>query len=173
MNVQSYTRSSCKHSHLYSLGFFSFWLFLRNIILPSFCIKYKYVTKKDIFFSSQQILNNYVQFEVYSGLSQVASLKMSQSRVSDGEWHHLLVELKSAKDGKDLKYLAVMSLDYGMYQVRQHHEFTMSTAQMLLGETRTEDCGQVLMLFMFYSDLCLINYINLLSFIIRYLTKKS
>uniref|UniRef100_A0A674HC29 Cadherin EGF LAG seven-pass G-type receptor 1 n=1 Tax=Taeniopygia guttata TaxID=59729 RepID=A0A674HC29_TAEGU len=63
-----------------------------------------------------QILNSYVQFEVYSGLSQVASLKMSQSRVSDGEWHHILVELKSAKDGKDLKYLAVMSLDYGMYQ---------------------------------------------------------
>ncbi|NXH56871.1 CELR1 protein, partial [Rhabdornis inornatus] len=63
-----------------------------------------------------QILNNYLQFEVYSGLSQVASLKMSQSRVSDGEWHHLLIELKSAKDGKDLKYLAVMSLDYGMYQ---------------------------------------------------------
>lgn len=71
----------------------------------------------------QQILNNYVQFEVYSGLSQVASLKMSQSRVSDGEWHHLLIELKSAKDGKDIKYLAVMSLDYGMYQVRQHCNF--------------------------------------------------
>ncbi|XP_071589956.1 cadherin EGF LAG seven-pass G-type receptor 1 isoform X6 [Heliangelus exortis] len=65
---------------------------------------------------SIQILNSYVQFEVYSGLSQVASLKMSQSRVSDGEWHHLLIELKSAKDGKDIKYLAVMSLDYGMYQ---------------------------------------------------------
>ncbi|KAJ7396956.1 hypothetical protein BTVI_139547 [Pitangus sulphuratus] len=63
-----------------------------------------------------QILNNYVQFEVYNGLNQVASLTMSQSRVSDGEWHHLLIELKSAKDGKDLKYLAVMSLDYGMYQ---------------------------------------------------------
>ncbi|XP_009997755.1 PREDICTED: cadherin EGF LAG seven-pass G-type receptor 1 [Chaetura pelagica] len=63
-----------------------------------------------------QILNSYVQFEVYSGLGQVASLKMTQSRVSDGEWHHLLIELKSAKDGKDIKYLAVMSLDYGMYQ---------------------------------------------------------
>ncbi|XP_064362170.1 cadherin EGF LAG seven-pass G-type receptor 1 isoform X6 [Dromaius novaehollandiae] len=63
-----------------------------------------------------QILNNYVQFEVYSGLNQVASLKMTQLRVSDGEWHHLLIELKSAKDGKDIKYLAVMSLDYGMYQ---------------------------------------------------------
>uniref|UniRef100_A0A8D0HIG2 Cadherin EGF LAG seven-pass G-type receptor 1 n=1 Tax=Sphenodon punctatus TaxID=8508 RepID=A0A8D0HIG2_SPHPU len=63
-----------------------------------------------------QVLNNYVQFEVYSGLNQVASLKMTQSRVSDGEWHHLLIELKSAKEGKDIKYLAVMSLDYGMYQ---------------------------------------------------------
>uniref|UniRef100_A0A8C9MNV8 Cadherin EGF LAG seven-pass G-type receptor 1 n=1 Tax=Serinus canaria TaxID=9135 RepID=A0A8C9MNV8_SERCA len=76
-----------------------------------------------LMFRTRKILNNYVQLEVYSGLSQVASLKMSQSRVSDGEWHHLLVELKSAKDGKDLKYLAVMSLDYGMYQVRQHQNF--------------------------------------------------
>lgn len=66
-----------------------------------------------------------MQFEVYSGLSQVANLKMSQLRVSDGEWHHLLIELKSAKDGKDIKYLAVMSLDYGMYQVRQHHNFAI------------------------------------------------
>ncbi|XP_048356022.1 cadherin EGF LAG seven-pass G-type receptor 1 isoform X2 [Sphaerodactylus townsendi] len=63
-----------------------------------------------------QILNNYVVFDVYDGLNQVASLKMTQSRISDGEWHHLLVELKSTKDGKDIKYLAVVSLDYGMYQ---------------------------------------------------------
>uniref|UniRef100_A0A8C3NSL4 Cadherin EGF LAG seven-pass G-type receptor 1 n=1 Tax=Geospiza parvula TaxID=87175 RepID=A0A8C3NSL4_GEOPR len=86
-----------------------------------------------------QILNNYVQFEVYSGLSQVASLKMSQSRVSDGEWHHLLVELKSAKDGKDLKYLAVMSLDYGMYQVRQHRNF--ATEQCTNAFRRNQDRG--------------------------------
>uniref|UniRef100_A0A8C3K682 Cadherin EGF LAG seven-pass G-type receptor 1 n=1 Tax=Calidris pygmaea TaxID=425635 RepID=A0A8C3K682_9CHAR len=64
-----------------------------------------------------------IQVKLWLGLSQVASLKMSQSRVSDGEWHHLLIELKSAKDGKDIKYLAVMSLDYGMYQVWQHHNF--------------------------------------------------
>ncbi|XP_061496273.1 cadherin EGF LAG seven-pass G-type receptor 1 isoform X3 [Rhineura floridana] len=63
-----------------------------------------------------QILNKYVVFEVYDGLNQVASLWMTQSRISDGEWHHLLIELKSAKDGKDIKYLAVVSLDYGMYQ---------------------------------------------------------
>nr|XP_033813815.1 cadherin EGF LAG seven-pass G-type receptor 1 isoform X2 [Geotrypetes seraphini] len=63
-----------------------------------------------------QILNNNLQLEVYSGFTLVASLKLSQARISDGEWHHVLVELKSAKDDKDIKYLAVMSLDYGIYQ---------------------------------------------------------
>lgn len=48
----------------------------------------------------------------------VASLIFHQVRVNDGEWHHLLVELKSIKDGKDIKYMATVSLDYGMYQVR-------------------------------------------------------
>lgn len=126
LNVQSYTRSSCKHSHLYCLGVFFLLGCLRKcyyLALYLFLHQVQICSKKARFFFPQQILNNYVQFEVYSGLSQVASLKMSQSRVSDGEWHHLLIELKSAKDGKDLKYLAVMSLDYGMYQVRQHHNF--------------------------------------------------
>ncbi|XP_064139430.1 cadherin EGF LAG seven-pass G-type receptor 1 isoform X1 [Loxodonta africana] len=63
-----------------------------------------------------QILDNYVQFEVSHGPSNVASIMLSRSRVTDGEWHHLLIELKSAKEGKDIKYLAVMTLDYGMDQ---------------------------------------------------------
>uniref|UniRef100_A0ABI8A8C3 Cadherin EGF LAG seven-pass G-type receptor 1 n=1 Tax=Felis catus TaxID=9685 RepID=A0ABI8A8C3_FELCA len=63
-----------------------------------------------------QILNNHVQFEVSHGPSDVASMRLSRSRVTDGEWHHLLIELKSAKEGKDIKYLAVMTLDYGMDQ---------------------------------------------------------
>nr|XP_023395785.1 cadherin EGF LAG seven-pass G-type receptor 1 [Loxodonta africana] len=67
-----------------------------------------------------QILDNYVQFEVSHGPSNVASIMLSRSRVTDGEWHHLLIELKSAKEGKDIKYLAVMTLDYGMDQVSGH-----------------------------------------------------
>uniref|UniRef100_G3UIY0 Cadherin EGF LAG seven-pass G-type receptor 1 n=1 Tax=Loxodonta africana TaxID=9785 RepID=G3UIY0_LOXAF len=47
-------------------------------------------------------------------------LQPGESRVTDGEWHHLLIELKSAKEGKDIKYLAVMTLDYGMDQVSGH-----------------------------------------------------
>ncbi|XP_018408005.1 PREDICTED: cadherin EGF LAG seven-pass G-type receptor 1 [Nanorana parkeri] len=63
-----------------------------------------------------QVVNNHIQFEVYSGFSHVASMKIHQTRVTDGEWHHLLIELKSSKDGKDIKYLAIMYLDYGIYQ---------------------------------------------------------
>uniref|UniRef100_A0A8C1TJ47 Cadherin EGF LAG seven-pass G-type receptor 1a n=1 Tax=Cyprinus carpio TaxID=7962 RepID=A0A8C1TJ47_CYPCA len=38
-------------------------------------------------------------------------------RVNDGEWHHLLVELRSSKDGKDTKYMARVFLDYDMFMV--------------------------------------------------------
>lgn len=59
-----------------------------------------------------------VRMEVLLRQKLVASLSFSQVRVNDGEWHHLLVELRSIKDGKDIKYMATVSLDYNMYQVR-------------------------------------------------------
>lgn len=65
-----------------------------------------------------QILSDYVQLEVSHGPSDVASMQLTRFRVTDGEWHHLLIELRSAKEGKDIKYLVVMTLDYGMDQVR-------------------------------------------------------
>lgn len=67
--------------------------------------------------SALQILNSYIRFEVSHGPSDMASMQLSKSRITDGEWHHLLIELRSAKEGKDIKYLAVMTLDYGMDQV--------------------------------------------------------
>lgn len=65
-----------------------------------------------------------VHMEVLLRQQLVASLSFPQVRVSDGEWHHLLVELRSIKDGKDIKYTATVSLDYSMYQVQGilHHE---------------------------------------------------
>ncbi len=47
----------------------------------------------------------------------MALLDFPQVCVDNGEWHHVLVELKSGKDGKDIKYMALVSLDYGMFQV--------------------------------------------------------
>nr|XP_057933071.1 cadherin EGF LAG seven-pass G-type receptor 1 isoform X1 [Doryrhamphus excisus] len=57
-----------------------------------------------------------VRMEVLLRQQMVASLTFPQVRVNDGEWHHLLVELRSVKDGKAIKYMAAVSLDYGMYQ---------------------------------------------------------
>uniref|UniRef100_A0A8C7MDE8 Cadherin EGF LAG seven-pass G-type receptor 1 n=1 Tax=Oncorhynchus kisutch TaxID=8019 RepID=A0A8C7MDE8_ONCKI len=49
-----------------------------------------------------------------AGKLRVALLRFPQVRVNDGEWHHVLVELQSVKDGKDIKYMALVSLDYGL-----------------------------------------------------------
>ncbi|KAM4569520.1 cadherin EGF LAG seven-pass G-type receptor 1 isoform 2-T2 [Odontesthes bonariensis] len=57
-----------------------------------------------------------VRMEVLLRQQLLASLSFAQVRVTDGEWHHVLVELKSIKDGKDIKYMAAVSLDYGMFQ---------------------------------------------------------
>uniref|UniRef100_A0A674AZ30 Cadherin EGF LAG seven-pass G-type receptor 1 n=1 Tax=Salmo trutta TaxID=8032 RepID=A0A674AZ30_SALTR len=62
------------------------------------------------------ISDQYVRFEVFLGSERVALLGFPQVRVNDGEWHHVLVELKSVKDGKDIKYMALVSLDYGLYE---------------------------------------------------------
>uniref|UniRef100_H3CYQ7 Cadherin EGF LAG seven-pass G-type receptor 1 n=1 Tax=Tetraodon nigroviridis TaxID=99883 RepID=H3CYQ7_TETNG len=57
-----------------------------------------------------------LRMEVMSRHQLVATLGFPQVRVDDGEWHHLLVELRSVKEGKDIKYMAAVSLDYDMYQ---------------------------------------------------------
>uniref|UniRef100_A0A671R1N7 Cadherin EGF LAG seven-pass G-type receptor 1-like n=1 Tax=Sinocyclocheilus anshuiensis TaxID=1608454 RepID=A0A671R1N7_9TELE len=59
----------------------------------------------------------YVRFEVLLGEQKVATLDFPEVRVNDGEWHHLLVELRSSKDGKDTKYMAHVFLDYNMVMI--------------------------------------------------------
>lgn len=58
-----------------------------------------------------------MRFEVLLGDQKVATLDFLEVRVNDGEWHHLLVELRSSKDGKDTKYMAHVFLDYDMFKV--------------------------------------------------------
>ncbi|XP_031438509.1 cadherin EGF LAG seven-pass G-type receptor 1 isoform X2 [Clupea harengus] len=62
------------------------------------------------------LLNNkHVLFEVFLGQSLVAKVDFPEARMTDGQWHHVLVELRSVKDGKDIKYMANVSLDYDMH----------------------------------------------------------
>ncbi|XP_034019490.1 cadherin EGF LAG seven-pass G-type receptor 1 isoform X2 [Thalassophryne amazonica] len=65
---------------------------------------------------SLMVREQHVRMEVLLRQQLVASLSFLQVRVNDGEWHHLLVELSSVKDNKDIRYMAAVSLDYGMYQ---------------------------------------------------------
>ncbi|XP_056307479.1 cadherin EGF LAG seven-pass G-type receptor 1 isoform X2 [Danio aesculapii] len=62
------------------------------------------------------VTNRFLRFQVFLGNRRVALLDFPQVYVDNGEWHHVLVELKSGKDGKDIKYMAIVSLDYGMFQ---------------------------------------------------------
>uniref|UniRef100_A0A8C2DC66 Cadherin EGF LAG seven-pass G-type receptor 1 n=1 Tax=Cyprinus carpio TaxID=7962 RepID=A0A8C2DC66_CYPCA len=67
--------------------------------------------------SQIHLLVSYVRFQVFLGEQKVAMLDFPEVRVNDGEWHHLLVELRSSKDGKDTKYMANVYLDYDMFMV--------------------------------------------------------
>lgn len=69
-------------------------------------------------FPNVQVSDQQFRMEVSLRQRLVASLSFSQVRVNDGEWHHMLVELRSIKDGKDIKYMATVSLDYDMYKVQ-------------------------------------------------------
>ncbi|XP_066525030.1 cadherin EGF LAG seven-pass G-type receptor 1 [Hoplias malabaricus] len=62
------------------------------------------------------LVNKQVQMEVRLGEQRVAQLEFSEVRVNDGEWHHLLVEIISSKEGKDTKYMAQVSVDYDMFK---------------------------------------------------------
>nr|XP_006004060.2 PREDICTED: cadherin EGF LAG seven-pass G-type receptor 1 [Latimeria chalumnae] len=61
------------------------------------------------------VIDSSLQLDVHSGKSHVASMKLTQVRVNDGEWHHLLIEIKNTKGENGIKYLAEMSLDYGIH----------------------------------------------------------
>uniref|UniRef100_A0A3Q3NGM6 Cadherin EGF LAG seven-pass G-type receptor 1-like n=1 Tax=Mastacembelus armatus TaxID=205130 RepID=A0A3Q3NGM6_9TELE len=60
--------------------------------------------------------SSHLRLQVFLGVKRVALLDFHQTRVDDGEWHHVLMELKSSKDGKDIKYMAEVSLDYSLFQ---------------------------------------------------------
>lgn len=74
-----------------------------------------------------QLSSSHLSFQVFVGVKRVALLDFHQTRVDDGEWHHVLMELKSSKDGKNIKYMADVSLDYGLFQVKRLNIFKLKT----------------------------------------------
>ncbi|XP_072134760.1 cadherin EGF LAG seven-pass G-type receptor 2 isoform X3 [Mobula birostris] len=76
---------------------------------------------------SIQLSEGNVMLNVYRSSSQVTALTMEQLKVNDGDWHHLQLELRSSKNGKETKYTVLMSIDYG------HHQTTMEIGNELHG----------------------------------------
>ncbi|KAK0145976.1 Cadherin EGF LAG seven-pass G-type receptor 1 [Merluccius polli] len=62
------------------------------------------------------LVNRCVRFQVSQGSREVGVVEFPEVRVDDGAWHHLQVELRSVREGKETQYLAQVSLDYGMFQ---------------------------------------------------------
>lgn len=75
-----------------------------------------------------------IRMEVLLKEKLLATLGFPQVRVNDGEWHHLLVEIRSIKEGKEIKYMAAVSLDYGMYKVKTFTSSVDWEVKMLLEE---------------------------------------
>ncbi|XP_069797890.1 cadherin EGF LAG seven-pass G-type receptor 2 isoform X4 [Narcine bancroftii] len=65
---------------------------------------------------SIQLSEGNVMLNVYRSSSHVTALTMDQIKVNDGDWHHLQLELRSYKDGMEIRYTARMSIDYGHHQ---------------------------------------------------------
>eukprot|EP00062_Callorhinchus_milii_P009585 gi/632953584/ref/XP_007892498.1/ PREDICTED: cadherin EGF LAG seven-pass G-type receptor 2 [Callorhinchus milii] len=65
---------------------------------------------------SIQLSEGSVMLAVYRSSTQVTALTLEQVKVNDGDWHHLHLELRSSKDGQETKYIALMSIDYGLHQ---------------------------------------------------------
>ncbi|XP_056454757.1 cadherin EGF LAG seven-pass G-type receptor 1-like [Gadus chalcogrammus] len=64
------------------------------------------------------LVDSCVRFQVFQDSVEVGVVEFPEVRVDDGAWHHLQVELRSVREGKETTYLAQVSLDYGMFQRR-------------------------------------------------------
>ena len=63
-----------------------------------------------------------MRFQVFQDSVEVGMVEFPEVRVDDGAWHHLQVELRSVREGKETTFLAQVSLDYGMFQVRRANQ---------------------------------------------------
>ena len=72
--------------------------------------------------SGPQLVDSCVRFQVFQDSVEVGMVEFPEVRVDDGAWHHLQVELRSVREGKETTFLAQVSLDYGMFQVRRANQ---------------------------------------------------
>ncbi|XP_072928982.1 cadherin EGF LAG seven-pass G-type receptor 3 isoform X2 [Hemitrygon akajei] len=63
-----------------------------------------------------QLNSGHLLFAINRGSSQTVRLLLNKITLNDGRWHDLQLELRDVKNGHDVRYLATITIDFGLYQ---------------------------------------------------------
>ncbi|XP_051777196.1 cadherin EGF LAG seven-pass G-type receptor 3 isoform X2 [Erpetoichthys calabaricus] len=63
-----------------------------------------------------QLDSGQLLFLVNRGSSRAVRLLLDQVQVNDGKWHDLQLELRDVRSGRDIRYVATVRLDFGLFQ---------------------------------------------------------
>ncbi|XP_013857210.1 cadherin EGF LAG seven-pass G-type receptor 3 isoform X3 [Austrofundulus limnaeus] len=63
-----------------------------------------------------QVINGQLVFSITHGSTRPVRLRLDQVHVADGRWHDLQLELRDVRSGREMRYVATLRLDFGLYQ---------------------------------------------------------
>ncbi|XP_072438052.1 cadherin EGF LAG seven-pass G-type receptor 3-like isoform X4 [Chiloscyllium punctatum] len=63
-----------------------------------------------------QLNSGHLSFAVNRGTSRTIRLLLNRMPLNDGKWHDLQLELRDVRNGRDIRYIATITIDFGLYQ---------------------------------------------------------
>eukprot|EP00062_Callorhinchus_milii_P006047 gi/632946186/ref/XP_007888434.1/ PREDICTED: cadherin EGF LAG seven-pass G-type receptor 3 [Callorhinchus milii] len=63
-----------------------------------------------------QLNSGHLSFAVNRGTSRTVRLLLNQVPLNDGKWHDLQLELRDVRSGRETRYIATITVDFGMYR---------------------------------------------------------
>ncbi|GCB72987.1 hypothetical protein scyTo_0006570, partial [Scyliorhinus torazame] len=63
-----------------------------------------------------QLDSGHLLFAVNRGTSRTVRLLLNRMPLNDGRWHDLQLELRDVRNGRDIRYIATITIDFGLYQ---------------------------------------------------------
>ncbi|XP_069792757.1 cadherin EGF LAG seven-pass G-type receptor 3-like isoform X1 [Narcine bancroftii] len=63
-----------------------------------------------------QLNSGHLSFAINRGSTQTVRLLLNKIMLNDGRWHDLQLELRDVRNGHNIRYLATITIDFGLYQ---------------------------------------------------------
>ncbi|XP_032892988.1 cadherin EGF LAG seven-pass G-type receptor 3 isoform X1 [Amblyraja radiata] len=63
-----------------------------------------------------QLNLGHLSFAINRGSSRTVRVLLNKITLNDGRWHDLQLELRDVRNGHDIRYLATITIDFGLYQ---------------------------------------------------------